>query len=508
MKKIKNILLFGLVALSVATSSCTDFLDVNKNQNQVTDENITPDLIFTQAEAYYGRRMATRFVFLNNWMGYWGRSGTFIVEQEETTYKASSTFAETNWDQAYDILYDLSQTKTKALAIKDSVLVGASMVLSAKLWQETVDQFGDIPYNQAFQNLKYPQPKYDKAEDIYADLLVKLDSAIYYLNIVSFDATNAKHFAKTDIIFSRQDGTNDLESSVISSWKKLANTIKLRIFLRQSEKGFVPSATQISKIMADGGFLGAGEDVNVNPGYSNQTDKQNPFYAAFAFTPSGSPATSNNTPNNYFLKTILGNQDPRASKFYATPAVGTDYGALGGDHTLGSTVVGTTVGPNGLAPTAASDQFIFPSFESLFLQAEAVARGWISGDDAQLFSDAVTQSFVWLGVSDAENKALTYLTDKYDYSSLSALDDKLHAIIFEKYKAMCGIDAVEAWSDLRRLGDRLNYLPAGYLSWNAQRADHLPYVLPYPQTERTSNPANVPSRDIPDLFTQKLFWQP
>lgn len=506
MKKIKNILLFGLVALSVATSSCTDFLDVNKNQNQVTDDNVTPDLIFTQAEAYYGRRMATRFVFLNNWMGYWGRSGTFIVEQEETTYKASSTFGETDWDQAYDILFDLYQTKTKAMAIKDSVLVGASMVLSAKLWQETVDQFGDIPYLQAFQNLKYPQPHYDKAEDIYADLLVKLDSAITYLNVVSLNSVNAKHFAKTDIIFSRQDGTSSLSSSVVGLWKKFANTIKLRIFLRQSEKGFTPSSAQITKIMADGGFLGAGDDVSVNPGYSNQTDKQNPFYAAFAFTPSGSPATSNNTPNNYFLKTILGSSDVRLYSFYSSPAIGTDYGALGGDHTLSSTVVGSTVGPNGLAPQPTSDQFIFPSFESLFLQAEAAARGWINADAAQLYSDAITQSFIWLGVEDATNEATSY-EGNYNISALT-LDEQLKAIIFEKYKAMCGVDAVEAWCDLRRLGDRLNYLPDGYLSWNAQRADHLPYVLPYPQSERTSNPSNVPSRDIPDLFTQKLFWQP
>jgi hypothetical protein len=506
MKKIKYILAIGVVALGMATSSCTNFLDVNKNQNQITDDNITPDLIFTQAENAIGTRQASRFVFLNNWMGYWGRSGTFIVEQEESTYKATATFPETNWDQAYDILYDLYLTKTKALAIKDSVLVGASMILSAKLWQETVDQFGDIPYNQAFQNLKYPQPQYDKATDIYADLLVKLDSAIYYLNVVHLDATNAKRFGKTDIIFSRQDGTQNLSKSVIALWKKLANTIKLRIFIRKSETGFNPSPAQLAKIKADGGFLKAGDDVSVNPGYANQDNKQNPFYGSFAFTPSGSPATSNNTPNNYFLKTIMPG-DPRITKFFAQPATGTDYGALGGDHTLSQTVVGTTVGPNALAPQATSDQFIFPSFESLFLQAEATYRGWLTDDiDSVAWINAVTQSFIWLGADPSDVTA--YLGDKYgSWSSLTA-DQKLSAIMLEKYVAMCGVDAVEAWSDLRRLGDKLGYLPDGYLSWNAQRAAHLPYVLPYPQTEITSNGANVPDRNANSIFTEKIFWQP
>jgi hypothetical protein len=504
MKKNRNILLMLLVAFVIATSSCNDFLDINKNPNQVTDDNITPDLIFTQAENAVGVRQGTHFVFLNNWLGYWSRSGTFVVDEEESTYRLTGTFAEGNWDQAYDILFDLYQTKTKALAEKDSILVGASMVLSAKLWQETVDQFGDIPYSQAFQNLKYPQPAYDKASDIYADLVVKLDSAIFWLNAVDLSAINAKKFSKTDVIFARSNGTS-LDPSVVTLWKKLANTIKLRIFLRQSQKGFVPSAAQLTKIANDGGFLGAGEDVSVNPGYSNQTDKQNPFYGAYAYTPSGAPATSNNTPNNYFLNTADPG-DPRLAGFYAQPASGTDFGARGGDHTLGSTIVGSTVGPNGLAPAPTSDQFIFPSFESLFLQAEAAARGWLTGANTQsLFESAVTQSFVWLGISDAANQANSYL-DYYRPFPVT-LDGQLFAIMYEKYVAMNGSDPLEAWSDLRRLGPSLNYLPDGYLSWNPNSANSLPFVLMYPQTEITTNP-NMPSRSSATIFTEKLFWQP
>jgi hypothetical protein len=73
---------------------------------------------------------------------------------------------------------------------------------------------------------------------------------------------------------------------------------------------------------------------------------------------------------------------------------------------------------------------------------------------------------------------------------------------------LCGIDALEAWSDLRRLSSVINYLPAGYLSWNAQRAASLPNLLTYPQTEVTTNGANVPSRSTSTIFTDKLFWQP
>ena len=53
------------------------------------------------------------------------------------------------------ITFDLYLVKTKSLKKVDSVLAGASMILSVKLWQEMVDMFGDIPYSQAFQHSIY-----------------------------------------------------------------------------------------------------------------------------------------------------------------------------------------------------------------------------------------------------------------------------------------------------------------------------------------------------------------
>jgi curved DNA-binding protein CbpA len=503
MKKIKNILMLSLLAVVFATSSCSDFLDVNKDPNRVTGDNVTPNLIFTNAESSVGRRQATRFIFLNNWMGYWGRSGTFVVDNEETTYKITNNFTENNFDDAYNVLFDLNQAQVKALAAKDSVLTGASMVLSAKLWQETVDLYGAIPYSQAFDYATYPLPAYTKASDIYTDLLVQLDKAIVYLNVIQPKTT----FTSTDIIFCR--GGN-LASS-IAKWKKLANTIKLRIYLRQSEKGFVPSSAQLSKITSDGGFLGAGENVSVNPGYANDLNKQNPFYAAFGLTPSGSAATTNNTPNKYFTGTVLGSTDPRLSRFFASPIAATDYGVLGGNLSGGPTIVGSGMGP-GLAVSSTADQFILPSFESLFFQAEATLRGWLPGGDAAaqtLYQSAVQESFNWLGVPSANTAAPNYYTGvtKAIWPTSGTTADKIKFVAYQKYIALCGVDPLESYSDLRRLGV---FIPVGYLSWNAVRAASLPNVLTYPQGEFTTNSANIPTpvRSTTTIFTEKLFWQP
>ena len=502
MKKIKNIVKLSLLAVVMVTSSCSDFLDVNKDPNRVTGDNVTPDLIFTQAENAIGRRQATRFVFMNNWMGYWGRSGTFIVEQEETSYQIANTFPETNWDQAYDILFDLSQVKAKALASKDSVLAGAATVLSVKLWQETVDQFGAIPYSKALDYTN-PTPAYDQPAAIYADLLVQLDNAVKYLK-----ASPSSIFGKTDIIFGRGGKGN----AAVAQWNKFANTIRLRILIRQSAKLTSIPTAELAKITSNGGCLIAGENVSVNPGYSNATDKQNPFYGAFGLTPSGSAATTNNTPNNYFAKKILGTTDPRLNQVFGVNSKGliegTDYGAQNGSLS-GTVVVGSGIGP-GLLKTAADDQFIFPAFESLFLQAEAAARGWLTGDPQTLFNEAIAESFTWLQVPNASAAATTYETNVNSANwanSGNSIDSKVMFINYQKYIALCGVDPVEAWSDLRR---GVLVLPAGYLSNNPTAAASLPNVLTYPQSEFTTNSANIPApnRKTGTIFTEKLFWQP
>ncbi|MFZ4455539.1 MAG: SusD/RagB family nutrient-binding outer membrane lipoprotein [Bacteroidales bacterium] len=500
MKRIKGIKLYmSLLAAALLVSSCSDFLDVNEDPNRATDTNITPELLLTNAQTTIGTRQASRFVFLNNWMGYWARSGSFIVEQEETTYNIANTFTDNLWANGYDILFNLKLTKDKALVAKDSVLAGASMVLSSKLWQEQVDIFGAVPYSQAFNYQSNPRPAYDKANVIYADLLVQLNTAIKYLK-----TTPSTTFPSADYMICRNDASN--MSAKIQLWIKFANTVKLRILLRQSEiPGFDPS-TEIAKIVADGGVLGSGENISVNPGYSNALDKQSPFYASFGKTPAGSAASTNNKANNFF-KTLLGVTDPRLSRFYISPVTGTDYGATNGNLADPTTqVVGSDIGP-GLAGSATQDQWILPAYESMFLKAEAVARGWLAGDAKTEFEAAITESFVWLGVPSATTAAATYISSvtsaQWANAGTTTLD-KAKFIAFQKYVALCGVDPLESWSDLRRL----NMMPSGdkYLSNNPSRtATHLPYVLVYPQSETTTNAPNVPTRT--NIFTEKLFWQ-
>ena len=103
-----------------------------------------------------------------------------------------------------------------------------------------------------------------------------------------------------------------------------------------------------------------------------------------------------------------------------------------------------------MAPTM--DAYILPAFESLFLQAEAAQRGFIPGDPAVLFKQAVTESFRILGVPDYQNAAQTFYSQPSDKVNIDVSSNKINTIILQKWAALNAYDPFESYSDWRRLG--------------------------------------------------------
>src|SRR5262249_8617548 len=157
------------------------WLDVNQDPNRVTDANVTAQLIFPAAAQEVGQ-LAVGSTSLQEWLGYWAPNGGFVPQQNVISYNIDFTFGDGLFQAYYNTLYDLHQDAVKGLATGDTDLAAASMVLSAKLFQEVADIFGDVPYSQAFQTDKYTTPKYDPAQSIYNALQGKLDTAIIYFN--------------------------------------------------------------------------------------------------------------------------------------------------------------------------------------------------------------------------------------------------------------------------------------------------------------------------------------
>jgi hypothetical protein len=470
-------------------------LDINKNPNEILTDNITSPLILPFALHNAGAQV-TGFQWLNNWMGYWSPSGSFAANTEESTYNLTGNFGQARWNNTYNMLYDFHTVEQKAPQEGFPFFAGVAKVMKARYFQDLVDMFGDVPYSQAFNIDQFATPKYDKGEDIYKDLQVQLDTAINIFK--NKTAPSVKDTA--DIMFKGN----------AQKWTRFANTLKLRLLIRQSEiPGFNPS-TEIAKILANGGVLQSGENASVNPGYSNEVNKQNPFYGSFGLTATGAIASEIVRANNYILTVFKNNADPRMARFFkpaATPTnandpyIGTIYGSPSNDNFNGQKT--STLGP-GLNVSAAQGQWILTSVESLFLYAEAVARGWIPGDAQTAYENAVRESFIWLGVPSAVTAANTYMANNATANWANAgatVSDRAKFIVYQKYLALTSINPLEAWSDYRRLNVPSN-VP---LSVNPGRiGSGLPVRLLYPTTEFAVNSANVPGSI--NQFTSRIFW--
>lgn len=499
----KAVLYFVVAAMVVFTaSSCKkSFLDINENPNSPTDASITADLILPRALHATAARVATGFNYSAHWLGYWSRSGTYGPNTEDESYNITTTFQAGQWSGWYNILYDLDIMEKKAAAADQTFYVGIAKALKSIGFMYMVDQYDNVPYSTAFDLAGNIQPAYDKGADIYADLLLQLDEAAKLIK--DADVAANPRLGVADIMF---EGDADM-------WRKFINTLRLRLILRQSQVTGFNASAEIAKITADGsGFLGSGETAEVQPGYAVDNGKQNPFWDNFELTYTGDVADQYNRANNFVLNSYRNNNDIRYQYFFdeaASPInnqlyYGYNYGEVipNSDPKAANS---SGVGGPGLARSATQPQWVLTSVESMFLQAEAIQRGWLTDGvppAKEAYEAAVTESFKWLGVDDAETEAADYLAQSGTLMNWDAAPDKIKLIATQQYLALTGIANFEAYANYRRLG-----VPAVPLSLSPSRGTNvIPLRLRYPQNEYNYNASNVGKENNPNPQTAGVFW--
>ena len=148
------------------------------------------------------------------------------------------------------------------------------------------------------------------------------------------------------------------------------------------------------------GYIGVGEGAFVNPGYLQSTSKMNPFWETF-YKQDGSQQADG---LGYYVAGqdacdfLTDNNDPRKLRFFqpyaanGTQVKGNYFGA-----TILEPVPTTSKLRPGMLQSYDQSAPLLTDFESLFLQAEAVQRGFLSGSAKALYESAVTQSVIYEG---------------------------------------------------------------------------------------------------------------
>lgn len=509
----KKVIYTVFTLLLVGSAGCSDdFFDINTNPNSPTEESITSQLILPRALHATAARMATSYDFSAHWMGYWARSGTYGPTEAQETYNITTGYQADEWTGWYDILKDVDLMEKKAITNKEPFYNAAAKVIKSIGYMYLVDQYNNVPYTKAFDFEGNILPAYDKGQDIYADLLLQLDEAAKLMATVEF----TDEIRAADILFgmNRTTATPSVSSPAFQElmWLKLINTQRLKLIVRQSEVPGFNASGEIAKITAEGsGFLGTNQTASVQPGYAQVEGQQNPFYDAYEITVAKTTDQYNRA-NNYVLNKLRSNNDIRYQYYFGKVATkttkqpndyyGYNFGEIIGNDEPKAANSSDVSGP-GLAKSPTQPQWLFTSVESMFLQAEAIQRGWLSGDAKTAYEDAVKESFKWLGVTDAVATATAALSEPYASWDAPQNSNKINLIVMQKYLSLVGINNFEAWVDYRRLGVPMD-LP---LSLSPNRGQNkIPTRLLYPQVEYNFNPGNVAAEGTINAQTSKVFW--
>lgn len=495
MKKLRIIL--PLLALGLGFYSCDDYLDVNDSPNSPTADVITPNLSLGAGLSRPYSVLATQYNELGNvWTNAWAGNVNSITGlfSQEFTLSITNTFRQTIWNNTYIYLNTLQDVLDYDSDDYDNHKAIAKIV-KAYYFQYLVDLYGAVPYSEAFQGSNNLTPVYDNDQVIYRDLIVQLDDAIDLINNASStDAT----VGSEDVVFYGD----------MSGWVKFANTLKLRILLRESTKAETnsESATYLAdQFAALSGAEFITSNVTINPGYNSSDDAQiNPFYFRYGLTAAGNNGdyaqaiVATDYIVDFLDGTTNGVFDNRLTRLFATAGgtyVGLEQGVDGSSAPSSLSLLGT-----GLVVGYGQDGYMFTAAESYFLQAEAAYRGYTSDNAQTLFENGITASFNLLGASGASS----YISSSSGIDGIgwAGSTDKLKAIANQKWIALTGINGIEAFIEFTRLGYIDNIPLAG---GNTPAVyPNKPRRLLYPSSEYIANSANVPT--IPSIYTDGVFW--
>lgn len=521
MKKIfkRYLVLIGLGS-AMTFSSCQKYLDVNTDPNNpsTADER----LLLPSAELFIGNGLGDRYNNITNiWAQYWV-GGPGVSQTSFDRYELTGL----NMDRPWAALYSGAGQDLATLAKSEKpVYRGMAKILQAYMFQLLVDLHGDVPFSEAFKGALedggIQNPKFDTQEDIYAALPALLNSGIQ--DLWSAKETDEWPFTQ-DLIYgqlfgdiygfdadghdiSALGGTKDYVNNQQYLWISWANTLKLKVFLRQSETANAAAmADSTAALFAEYDDFGLWEaQINGYSGTAASTINVNPLFASLE-----SGLKNFYVGNSTSINFLLSREDPRIDALYAPATTGPDAGSHVGLDPGYANQPGTPVSKTELSTISldlyrASAPVVLSNWsESQFLIAEAFARGWASGDDESFFNDAVTASFIENGF--AAGDAAAYLGEyPYDITDEAS---KIRSIALEKWVALNGRQPTEGWIECRRFDKpgQTIFRGAGGLfkvPINSPLGANIhPSLLLYAQTEVSLN-SNAPAQGE---ITNKVFW--
>ncbi|NPA36782.1 MAG: SusD/RagB family nutrient-binding outer membrane lipoprotein [Chlorobi bacterium] len=315
----KSIFLISIVFTLVLMSCTDDFTDINTNPNIVTPDEASGRYFITKPQvALYGPNRypywRAQLIHTDRYSGHFcfGHHGSWWSDELGYSYSMSYTDATWDWLAGYSGgLDNYMKLTAPGGEFENELMYAVGKILKGLYFQMYTDVFGDIPYSQV-GDPDIVLPKFDTQKDIYKGIIADLEDAIATIGDNERTGQGIDDLGENDVYFN-----GDLQK-----WKKLANTLIMRIALRaKGAPGDDFSDNSIRDAIARGFFLEEGEDC-VLPKDSEISQWSSACYGDiwWNFGGLGSKWTVGETLINYLIE----NNDPRIEK-YVNPAIGGQF---------------------------------------------------------------------------------------------------------------------------------------------------------------------------------------
>ncbi|MBO9620051.1 MAG: SusD/RagB family nutrient-binding outer membrane lipoprotein [Niabella sp.] len=393
-------------------------------------------------------------------------------------------------------------------------------ICQAWIFANLTDTYGDIPYSDALSAKQgNMEPVFDRQKDIYLNLFKKLEEANTLL------AKNTPIVVSSDPVYNGD----------ISKWRKFGNSLYLRLLLRIAGKAEVAQqcVDKIKQIVQDPvtyPIMTSNADcarILWTGGTSTTDPYTSPYVNGVRAQDFRSPAIC-----SFFIDPLVAWNDPRFR-----PAKPYGYGSIGRLGIMQASAGGwagvasgylpghgdprgvyfqsddntTTGGAMSLQQNALTG-IIMQYAEVQFILAEAVVKGWISGDAKTYFYQGIASAInYWVPDFPEDITSANFAEHLTNLGAGSVVwtDDlsvqrKMELIMEQKYYALFMTD-LQQWFEYRRTG--LPELPKGP---GLQNGGVMPARLVYPVYVQSANPTNYKAAVAaqgPDQIDTNVWWQ-
>lgn len=368
---------------------------------------------------------------------------------------------------------------------------GIAKLEKAYIISLAADLWGDVPYSQAGQGLKFETPRFDKLEDIYQGNTSLGIQSLFDLvkeGMADLDKPSLLLPSSKDDIVYKGD---------LTKWKRMGNTLLLKFAIQISNRNPVLAKSTIDAVITGNNYINSNA-LDFEVPFGSAVGNRNPIFDFNNNLRTGDMMLSSRL---YALSKSL-NDTLRLSKFFTKPANASntftafDNGSTAAAPALAArskynTYLTGTIG--GEAPIR-----LLTFFQVNFILAESALILNTAGVANTYYQAGIMASMQKVGMTAAEITAY-FASNPTVVNLTGTMAQMRNQIMTQKYIAWIG-NGIEAYNDYRRTG-----LPVLALPLNAQgdNPNVIPTRLPYTPAELARNPNAPNPRPKTDV---KLWW--